>query len=93
MWTAKQRLLHSTHKEALATSLAIKFLIPYVPEGCTLEIHTDSLSTMWLWNKGSRIRSLTNTIWRQVQAWHLKKIFFYARHVPGVTNKREDWLS
>ena len=93
MWTAKQRLLHSTHKEALATSLAIKFLIPYVPEGCTLEIHTDSLSTMWLWNKGSRIRSLTNTIWRQVQALHQKKIFFYARHVPGVTNKRADWLS
>ena len=33
MWTAKQKVLHSTHKEALATSLAIKFLNPYVPKG------------------------------------------------------------
>ena len=90
---SKQRLLHSTHKEALATSLAIKVPIPYVPECCTLEIHTDSISTIWLWNKGSRIRSITNTIWRQVQALQQKKIFFYARHVLGVSNKRADWLS
>ena len=93
MWTRNQQHLHSTHKEALATSLAMKFLLPFVPEGCTLELQTDSLSTMWLWNKGSRIRSLTNTIWRQVQAIHKKKIFCVARHVPGVTNRRADWLS
>ena len=83
MWTAKQKLLHSTHNEALVTSLAIKFLIPYVLKGRTLEIRTDSLSRMWLWNKGSRIRSRTNTIWKQVQALHQKKVFFYARHVLG----------
>ena len=38
-------------QRALATSLAIMFIIPYLPEGCILEIHTDSLSKMWLWNK------------------------------------------
>ena len=92
-WTNNQKGLHSTHKEALATALAVKFLAPYIPEGSHLELNTDSSSTMWLWNKGSRIRSLNNTIWRQVQELHKKKIFCVARHVPGVTNKRADWLS
>ena len=69
-WTMKQRELHITYKEALATALAVRFLLPRIRGGSSLEIQTDALATAWLRSKGSRKRAMANTIWRKSQATH-----------------------
>ena len=85
--------LHSTHKEVLATALAFQFLIPFIPGGSRVELKTDSASTAFLWSKGSRIRSLTQTINKVYLQVHVKKIFLVPMHLKGVLNRRADWLS
>ena len=92
-WSEQERLLHITHREALASARALKTMLSDIPEGCHLLIEVDAVSTAFCWKKGSKLPGMNQHIAAQVAALSSRDVFTEARHIPGVTNKRADWLS
>ena len=56
-------------------------------------IQTDATSTAWPWTKGSKKRGMNDMIQQVLGEAAKKRIFVRAEHIPGVQNKRADWLS
>ena len=92
-WSDKERLLHITHKEALASALAVATMLRQVPHKCHLQLEVDAISTAYCWRKGSKLPGMNQHIAPQVVALCRKGVFIHSRHIPGTTNKRADWLS
>ena len=92
-WERKEKNLHITHREALASAKAVHFMLPHIAQGSSLKIETDASSTAWCWTKGSKIPGMNSAIRAAAVAAATKKIFVTAAHIPGCTNTRADWLS
>ena len=92
-WTMQEAMLHITHKEALASALAVATMLRHIPHSCHLQIEVDAVSTAYCWKKGSKLPGMNNHIAPQVVALCRKGVFVEPRHIPGTTNKRADWLS
>jgi hypothetical protein len=92
-WTDAEKMLDITHREALASALAVEHLMEHIPPGCRLKLETDAVSTAFAWKKGSKLPAMNGHIAPQVKALSNKGIYIEPRHIPGTTNKRADWLS
>ena len=92
-WTAEQQKKHITHREALASALAVHHMIDKIPRGTKLTLQTDASSTAWAWKKGSKNKAMNDIVTPAVKQLHLRDIHTEAMHIPGQTNKRADWLS
>ena len=92
-WTATEKNTHITTREALASAKAIQYLHHLLPNGCELQLHSDSTPTTWCWRKGSTVRALNQPISASLVKLHQKHIFVQADHLQGTKNKRADWLS
>ena len=93
VWGPHHQALHITHREALASALAVENMIHLIPAGTKVTLQTDATSTAWGWKKGSKNRAMNNIIAPAVKALHMKNIHPTAEHIPGQTNRRADWLS
>ena len=93
VWTANQQKLHITHRECLATALALRDLEHMIPQGTHLHLQTDSMATALAWKKGSKNTIMNKIVRPCITRLHTKNIFVTAEHIPGTSNKRADWLS
>jgi len=92
-WTPQEARRDITHRESLATALAVQHLINHIPAECTLNLQADATSTVTTWNKGSKIPQMNQHIIPQLVALTQKDILVVASHIPGVKNTRADYLS
>ena len=92
-WSEQEHMLHITHREALASALAVQTMLQDIPKGCHLLLEVDAVSTAYCWRKGSKLPGMNKHIAPQLTALSANGVFTEARHIPGVTNKRADWLS
>ena len=92
-WTDEHREWHSTHREALATHLAIQHLGQKIPPGVRLILKTDSTPVCWAWRQGTTNRRINALTAWAVQFLHQRKIHPTAEHIAGRLNRRADYLS
>ena len=92
-WEPAVRAWHSTHKEALATNLAIHHLLDKIPTGCRLVLRTDCTPVCWAWKKGTTNTRINNCVAPAVISLHRRKIQPVSTHIAGQLNRRADWLS
>jgi hypothetical protein len=92
-WDKQELQLHITHQEAKASALAVEYLLRYIQHGSKLQIETDATSTAYSWKKGSKLEKMNLEISKMVTKLAQKRIHTETKHIPGVTNKRADWLS
>ena len=92
-WSADEQSMHITHREALASALAVQHLRQNMKPGSTLTLKTDASSTAWAWRKGSKNKAMNELIARTLHQLHRDSMHLEAQHIPGITNKRADWLS
>ena len=92
-WTRDQQRLHITHREALASALAVDLVLDRISPGSRLEVQSDAMSTAIAWNKGSKVPAINLPISAQRLALAAKKVCVFSSFLPGHLNKRADWLS
>ena len=92
-WTTGETDKHITHREALASALGVQALQHHLPDGTRLTIETDAISTAYAWNKGSKVSAINAPVLEQTVKLAKRRVLVTARHIPGQTNKRADWLS
>lgn len=92
-WSPAFKPLHITHREALASALGCQWFLKELPPGCTLKIQTDASSTAFCWQKGSKVPGMNVWIAQQCRELAKKGIIWIPAHIPGLTNRRADWLS
>jgi hypothetical protein len=92
-WTASQSIKHISHKETMATSLAIHHMWKMLTPGCQLKIQTDAAATHWAWKKGSKNKAMNDIIRSTYIKLNQKGIHVTSEHIPGCTNHRADYLS
>ena len=93
VWTTRQSALHITHRECLATSLALSHMERLLPPNSHLHVQTDSMATALAWKNGSKNTIMNHIVRPCLMRLHAKGIFTTAEHIPGTTNRRADWLS
>jgi hypothetical protein len=92
-WDETQRDLHITHREGLASALAVQHLTDHIPANCTLHIQADASSTVTTWNKGSKIHAMNKHILPQLIALNQKRVRVRSSHIAGNKNTRADYVS
>ena len=93
VWTTRQSALHITHRECLATALALSHMERLLPPNSHLHVQTDSMATALAWKNGSKNTIMNHIVRPCLMRLHAKGIFTTAEHIPGTTNRRADWLS
>ena len=92
-WTPDQRALHITHREGLASALAVHNLQDHIPQNCSLSIQADATSTVSTWNKGSKIIGMNKHITPELIILTQKGVLVRSHHIAGKINTRSDYLS
>ena len=84
---------HITQREAIASVESAKALMDHFREGDTVHLETDAVATAHAWRKGTKNKALNKIVKETAASMAHRGIFITARHIPGVTNTRADWLS
>ena len=58
-----------------------------------MRIRSDATSTVFGWQKGSKIELMNSALAPTMKALHKKGVWFESEHLAGVKNTRADWLS
>jgi hypothetical protein len=86
-------LWHIRHREALATDLAVRHLASYIPPGVRLILRTDSTPAAWAWRRGKTNKRINDAASRGLLKLYRRGVFPTVEHIPGVRNRRADYLS
>ena len=92
-WTPQELMAHITYREALASAKGAECALTRLPPGCTLKIQSDATSTVFSWLKGSKIPGMNVHIAQQCMEFARRGIVIQPTHIPGLRNRRADWLS
>ena len=92
-WTRRERRLHITHREAMASALAVRNVLPYIPPRAHLTIQSDATSTVIAWQKGSKVVRMNTHIVPMLATLHRQRTHVTSLHIPGKENTRADYLS
>ena len=92
VWSTKEKRLHNTHREALASARGVQYLERYLKQGFYLQKEADAISILWYWRKGSKILNMNSAIAHMVHGLNKRAIFIQALHISEIINTRADWL-
>ena len=96
-WTPEERQMHITAREALASSYGTTFLVPRLEaqgkKVGSITLHSDSTPTVWAWRNGSGKPTISKAARQATSYLASRGIFFQAKHIAGIDNKRADFLS
>lgn len=92
-WSTTQAKKHITHREALASCLAVDNMISMMVPGANLTIQADAVSTALSWTKGSKIWGINEPIRARLTTLAKKNISVSGEFLKGELNTRADWLS
>jgi hypothetical protein len=82
-WDEYQRELHITHREGLASALAVHHLKDHIPQNSTLNIQADVSSTNSTWGNRSKIHGMNKHILQQLTDLNQKWIRVMSTHIAG----------
>ena len=61
-WDSPQKMWHITHREALATDLAVQNLAKHIPPGARLILKSDSTPAVWAWKRAQPTNESTTQL-------------------------------
>ena len=80
-WTPDQARKHITHKEALASALAVQHMLSHFRQGALITLQTDATSTAFAWNKGSKVPGINEPIRQAKREAARRNILVEAEHI------------